>query len=92
MKDQSEILERSLKAALEASQKARELLLSYFGKLKNIEEKAHAGLVSEADKKSEGPSVVKVTKARKLVAAGTAEDVEIQAELENPEENKEEAE
>lgn len=33
-------------------------------------------------KKSEGPAVVKVNKARKLVAAGTAEDVEIQAELE----------
>lgn len=37
-----------------------------------------------ADKKA-GPSVIKATKAaRKLVAAGTAEDVEIQAELENP--------
>jgi small subunit ribosomal protein S2 len=35
-------------------------------------------------KKSEGPTVVKTTKARKLVAAGTAEDVEIQAELESP--------
>lgn len=34
------------------------------------------------DKKAEGPAVVKVTKARKLVAAGTADDVEIQAELE----------
>lgn len=33
-------------------------------------------------KKSEGPSIIKATKARKLVAAGTAEDVEIQAELE----------
>ena len=30
------------------------------------------------------PQVVKATKARKLVAAGTAEDVEIQAELETP--------
>lgn len=41
-----------------------------------------------ADKKA-GPTVVKVQKARKLVAAGTAEDVEIQAELENqtPEES-----
>ncbi len=35
-------------------------------------------------KKAEGPTVVKATKARKLVAAGLAEDVEIQAELENP--------
>ncbi|MGZ3743948.1 MAG: 30S ribosomal protein S2 [Pseudobdellovibrionaceae bacterium] len=33
--------------------------------------------------KPAGPAVVKATKARKLVAAGTAEDVEIQAELEN---------
>ncbi len=39
------------------------------------------------DKKSEGPSVVKVSKARKLVAAGTADEVEIQAELENQESN-----
>lgn len=31
-----------------------------------------------------GPAVVKVAKQRKLVAAGTAEEVEIQAELENP--------
>ncbi len=53
MKDQNELWQRSLKAALEASQKAREILLGYMGKLKNIEEKAHAGLVSEADKKSE---------------------------------------
>lgn len=40
-----------------------------------------------APKKSAGPAVVKATKAaRKLVAAGTAEDVEIQAELENKDE------
>ncbi|MFN7728868.1 MAG: 30S ribosomal protein S2 [Bdellovibrio sp.] len=31
-----------------------------------------------------GPEVVKVTKARKLVAAGMAEKIEIEAELENP--------
>lgn len=37
-----------------------------------------------AAKKAE-PTIVKVQKARKLVAAGTAEDVEIQAELENQE-------
>lgn len=36
-------------------------------------------------KKSDGPTVVKAaTKSRKLVAAGLAEDVEIQAELEKP--------
>ncbi|WII72714.1 30S ribosomal protein S2 [Bdellovibrio sp. 22V] len=39
----------------------------------------------EAPKKAAGPAVVKATKARKLVAAGTAEEVEIQAELENKE-------
>jgi small subunit ribosomal protein S2 len=38
---------------------------------------------AEAPKKADGPAVVKATKARKLVAAGTAELVEIQAELEN---------
>lgn len=37
----------------------------------------------EAPKKAAGPAVVKATKSRKLVAAGTAEEVEIQAELEN---------
>ena len=36
----------------------------------------------EAPKKSAGPQVVKASKGRKLVAAGTAEEVEIQAELE----------
>ena len=36
----------------------------------------------EAPKKAAGPAVVKASKARKLVAAGTAEEVEIQAELE----------
>lgn len=45
-----------------------------------------------AAKKPEGPVVVKASKQRKLVAAGTAEIHEIQAELENPEEAKEEAE
>lgn len=42
---------------------------------------AKAG-AKEAPKKSAGPTVVKATKSRKLVAAGTAEEVEIQAELE----------
>lgn len=44
-----------------------------------------------APKKSDGPTVVKATKARKLVAAGTAEDVEIQAELEQPADDNTEA-
>ncbi|HPI41752.1 MAG TPA: 30S ribosomal protein S2 [Pseudobdellovibrionaceae bacterium] len=44
----------------------------------------------EAPKKTEGPSVVKVARpTRKLVAAGTAEEIEIQAELENPEQTTE---
>lgn len=38
-----------------------------------------------ADKKSEGPSVVKASKGRKLVAAGMAEKIEIEAELESGE-------
>jgi len=46
---------------------------------------------TEAPKRAAGPTVVKATKARKLVAAGTAEDVEIQAELENKEETSEES-
>lgn len=47
----------------------------------------------EAPKKSAGPAVVKATKApRKLVAAGTAEEVEIQAELENTEKSDDSAE
>nr|WP_295901459.1 30S ribosomal protein S2 [uncultured Bdellovibrio sp.] len=41
----------------------------------------------EAPKKAAGPTVVKATKSRKLVAAGTAEEVEIQAELENKEDD-----
>ena len=40
-------------------------------------------------KKAEGPVVVKVSKQRKLVAAGMAEVVEIQAELENQDDKKE---
>lgn len=41
----------------------------------------------EAPKKAAGPTVVKAAKARKLVAAGTAEEVEIQAELEGKEDD-----
>lgn len=44
---------------------------------------------TDAPKKAAGPEVVKVTKQRKLVAAGLADEVEIQAELETPEEDKE---
>jgi small subunit ribosomal protein S2 len=47
--------------------------------------KPRAGAKAEAPKKAAGPEVVKVQKQRKLVAAGLAEEVEIQAELENSE-------
>jgi small subunit ribosomal protein S2 len=43
----------------------------------------------DAPKKAAGPEVVKVQKQRKLVAAGLADEVEIQAELETSEEDKE---
>ncbi len=47
--------------------------------------KTKAGGKPEAPKKAAGPEIVKVQKQRKLVAAGLAEEVEIQAELENSE-------
>lgn len=43
----------------------------------------------EAPKKAAGPSVVKASKGPKLVAAGLAEEVEIQAELESKDESAE---
>ena len=50
-----------------------------------------AGRGAAAATPSSGPAVVKVNKGRKLVAAGTAEDVEIQMELEQAPETTEEA-
>lgn len=47
--------------------------------------RAGAGAKADTAKKAAGPEVVKVQKQRKLVAAGLAEEVEIQAELENTE-------
>lgn len=47
-------------------------------------DKAAAAAESAKPETSAGPSVVKVTKARKLVAAGMAEKLEIEAELEQP--------
>ncbi|MEI7973204.1 MAG: hypothetical protein WCH11_02430, partial [Bdellovibrio sp.] len=46
-------------------------------------------LKEEVVAKSEGPTVVKVNRGRKLVAAGLAEIAEIQAELEAPSEAEE---
>lgn len=42
-----------LKKALSTVRNGRELLLNYYGQLKNVESKLHAGLVSEADRESE---------------------------------------
>lgn len=42
-----------LKKALSTVRNGRELLLSYYGQLKQVESKLHAGLVSEADRESE---------------------------------------
>jgi small subunit ribosomal protein S2 len=39
----------------------------------------------KAEAKKSGPAIVKASKTRKLVAAGTADDVEIQQELEEGE-------
>lgn len=54
---QNALSEKELNLALSAASKAarggREVLLHYFGRLKNIQEKHQAGLVSEADKESE---------------------------------------
>ena len=49
----SEPLHAALTAALRASEKGREVLQHYYGRLSNVEKKHQAGLVSEADKESE---------------------------------------
>lgn len=46
-------LTQALDAALAAARAGRKVLLDYFGKLKKVQEKAQAGLVSEADVESE---------------------------------------
>jgi myo-inositol-1(or 4)-monophosphatase len=46
-------LSQALSTALEASRLGRQVLLDYFGQLKKVQEKAQAGLVSEADVESE---------------------------------------
>src|SRR6185312_6174060 len=46
-------LSAALKTALKASQLGRQVLLHYFGQLKKVQDKAQAGLVSEADVESE---------------------------------------
>ena len=46
-------LTQALKTAQIAADAGREVLMHYFGQLKKVEEKAHLGLVSEADVESE---------------------------------------
>lgn len=46
-------LEECLEKTIEASHKGREVLLKHLGKLKNVQHKHKAGLVSEADQESE---------------------------------------
>lgn len=46
-------LNYALRAASKAAEEGRKVLLHYFGQLKKVQEKAHAGLVSEADLESE---------------------------------------
>lgn len=53
-------------------------------KIEKTPRRTRGGKPAEETKAAEGPSVVKVTRQRKLVAAGMAEKIEIEAELENP--------
>lgn len=53
MPENNENWKKALEAALEAAQLAEEVLLKYWGELKHVSEKLHAGLVSEADQESE---------------------------------------
>ena len=46
-------LTQALATAKRAAEEGRKVLLHYFGQLKKVQEKAHAGLVSEADLESE---------------------------------------
>ncbi len=54
-------LQNGMKLAQSAAIKSRKILLDYFGKLKNIEKKHMAGLVTEADRLSE-QAIVEVLK------------------------------
>ncbi len=46
-------LTQALDTAQKAAEQGRQVLMHYFGQLKKVQEKAHAGLVSEADLESE---------------------------------------
>lgn len=55
-------LAKALNSAQKAAQAGREVLMHYFGQLKNVKEKFQAGLVSEADVESER-AIARVLKA-----------------------------
>lgn len=61
-------LTHALATAVKASRLGRQVLLDYFGQLKKVQEKAHAGLVSEADIESE--KVIAAELARGLPGVG----------------------
>ncbi|NJL25898.1 MAG: inositol monophosphatase, partial [Calothrix sp. SM1_5_4] len=52
---------QALTTARKAAHAGRDVLLRYFGQLKKVQEKAHAGLVSEADIESEKAIVAILT-------------------------------
>lgn len=61
-------LTQALNTAIRATQKGREVLMHYYGQLKMVQEKAAAGLVSEADVESE--KVIAAELARGLPGVG----------------------
>ncbi|MGE0528339.1 MAG: 30S ribosomal protein S2 [Bdellovibrionales bacterium] len=75
-------------AYLEGSKRYQEKVRSMGDKVKETRtqetERPPMRITKESAGSGVGPAVVKVSKGRKLVAAGTAEDVEIQMELEQP--------
>lgn len=81
-------------AFIEGSKKYQEKVRASGGKVdeKREERPTRRAEPAAAAAPAAGPSVVKVTKGRKLVAAGTAEDVEIAMELEAPQAETEDTE
>src|SRR6185312_9697087 len=46
-------LDKALNSAIEAAKIGRQIIMSYYGRIRDIQEKDQAGLVSEADRESE---------------------------------------
>jgi small subunit ribosomal protein S2 len=85
-------------AYLEGAQMYEQKLRSQTDKASDLEKEKEGEAVPEKrapsrrdsqEKKTAGPAIVKAAKTRKLVAAGTADDVEIQQELESGEKTEE---